>query len=506
MTTKRPSPLPKILLIVALAAVLAVGGAFGWCSFNSAQARKAAEANDFDAAHAYCAKDFLSGSKTALEIKQAEGNYYMDQRIYAKAIEIFREVGPQDRLLEAQQLYGKKLMADRKYEAAMELFASMGDQGKAQWEEAAVGHARNLINQGKFEEVEALLGQIANLEAAGDIVSKLNVRKFMALNQEFYDIWSSGNYMDIIEFEGYPQMKQLMASITDREFLTDWEYSFFVEQYAADCILEKNFETAIEFFGYSDSEYDRPYADVLRCLLDQDFAGALAILESMEYTNLSYTLDMSWPQIFAHVSGLEKDENDLNSLLTFQSIHMLINQADSHNYAEWAYGFVGGEHMGPVEKNQYTFPVEDLDALYAQCGSDPKGKVLILRAQKNYPQDGKTNYAVELGMMDDLDKDLYPMNLSEVQYILMLDYDFFNAGNYVRTLSFGDNKTTDTFAFLRIKGRVVLTELGQKKAIYTSPWANGEGEPDVWGAEVYQTSKAPDLTQPLITAVEKISQ
>ena len=129
---------------------------------------------------------------------------------------------------------------------------------------------------------------------------------------------------------------------------------------------------------------------------------------------------------------------------------------------------------------------------------------MILRSQKNFPRDGKTYYAVELWRMDDLYADLYPADLSEVEYIIMVEYDYTDAGKYRRTFSSGDNSIEDIFDFLRFKGRVVLTQLSNGKALFTSPWVNGTGEADVFGSEVWQGSNLPDLGKHMVSAVEKL--
>lgn len=502
METKKKG-FPKIILIILVAVAVIAGGVFGWCGIQSSRMEQALANKDFDTAIACCQNNFLAGDEALREIKYAQGMHYLDQRLYTHAITVFTEIGAQEELAQAIELQGKKFMNDRDYVEAMEFFAGLGEAGAEQWQQAAAGHIRDLMNQGKFDDAEALLPRITDPELSADLVSRLNTRKFMDLNEEYWDTITK-EYIDMVEFEKYPEMKALVENITDRGFLSDWDYNDFTAQYAADCILEKDFETAIEFFGYSTNQYDLPYADVLRCLLDQDFDGALEILDSMEYTNLRYDLDMSWSEIFAFVAGLEKDEDDLGSILLHKYIDLRCTQSDNYNFSDWAHGFAGGEPIGPIEKSQNVFPVEDPEALYAQCGTDPQGKVLILRTQRNYPQDGTIHYSVETYLMGQLPQELYPKDLSQVQYVILLDYDFFNAGNYVRTFTYGDDKQTDTFAFLRVKGRISVTDLTNDKTLFTSPWVNGTGEADVWGAEVFQVSNKPDLTDHFITAVEKI--
>lgn len=505
VTKKKASPVRLVLILVVIAALIA-GGIFGFCAIQDSNAKKALAENDFDTAIACYERNFLSGDEKILEARMSQGHFYIDQQQYQEAADIFEALGAQAERTEALLLQGKQLTADRKYDEAMELLASLGEAGADAWQEAAVKQIEARMIQGKFDDAEALVVKLTDAELAAEFTSKLNLKKFQKANKNY----RNGDYMPIEEFEQYPMMKELIATITDRDFLKDWDYNDFNARYAADCILEKDFETAIEFFNYCDSKYDRPYAEIIQLLLDKDLDGAMAILETMEYTNLKYDLDMSWPEIFAFVSGVEKNENDLNSLLTFQNIQLRLNQGEKYTFEAWAqeHGEYSSnstpKYVGPVEKSQYSFPVEDLDALYEQCGTNPQGKVLILRSQKNYPRDGKTYYAVELWRMEYLYADLYPADLSEVEYIIMVDYDFSNAGKYKRTFTMGDKSTEDVFDFLRFKGRVTLIQLSDSKKLFTSPWVNGTGEADVFGAEVWQGSNLPDVGKHMVTAVEKL--
>ena len=144
--------------------------------------------------------------------------------------------------------------------------------------------------------------------------------------------------------------------------------------------------------------------------------------------------------------------------------------------------------------------VEDLEALKSQCGTDPQGKVLLLRSQTDRPKNGKTYYAVNLYGMGELYADLTPASLSQVEYLIIMHHDYDNAGKYKRTV-FGQ---TDIFDFLRFKGRVELIHVTDNKTLFTSAWVKGTGEADLWGPEVWQGSNLPKLGTHVITAIEKI--
>lgn len=309
----------------------------------------------------------------------------------------------------------------------------------------------------------------------------------------------------------YETMKELLPSIKDRSILTDWDYNDFNYAYAVDCIRAGDYQTAMEFFGYCAFEDDRLYVGIIEKLVAGDLDGAIDALKAKEFRNLDYDLDMTWPEIICMVSGVKENMSELDQMLLDEYLArcMWTTQPsfteDSLVFGESS-AWMADSYVGEITDTEYYPPVENLNSLKSQCGSEANGKVLIVRSQKSYPQ-GSTYYAIDLNAMEYLGYDLYPASLSEVEYIIVANYDYTVAGQYKQTFSMGENSVEEYFSFLRMKGQVQLLNVLSGATIQQSQWVQGTGEVEAHFSDLpYQCSNMPETGVHIISAVEKVRQ
>ena len=76
------------------------------------------------------------------------------------------------------------------------------------------------------------------------------------------------------------------------------------------------------------------------------------------------------------------------------------------------------------------FVISNLNSLYEQCGKNPNGKILIIVQRHTY-SGRATSQAILWNLMRLLPGDYYPSSLDEVEYIVLVDYDYRKEGNYM---------------------------------------------------------------------------
>lgn len=311
--------------------------------------------------------------------------------------------------------------------------------------------------------------------------------------------------------EDFETMKRLLPTIKDRSILKEWEYNDFNYAYATDCVRAGDYETAIEFFDYCAFDGHKIHATIFRQLLDGDIDGAIETKMAYGFTTLESDLDMKWSDIICQVRGITKDENDLNYLLLDEYLtrRMWINQP-SFTEKSLVFGepsnWEAEGYVSELKASEYYFPVSNLNTLYSQCGSEANGKVLILRAQKSYPA-GTMHYAVDLLTMDYLSYDLYPASLSEVEYVIIANYDYVNEGQYRQTFSSNSNSVVSYFFFLRMTGRVQLINARTQAVIQQSSKITGTGEVQAhFSDDAFQCSNMPETGADIIKLVEKVRE
>ena len=364
-----------------------------------------------------------------------------------------------------------------------------GVEGQPQTAEVAIEPGQDVLIYAEDLTAPTALYNLEELELTGEVVDDPFWEAAMA--------------------EDYETMKELLPTIEDRSILMSWDYNDFNRQYAIEAIRNGDYETAIEFFGYCMSESDQQHANIFRLLVDGNTEEAIDAMIELGFSRVESELDMTWAEIICMVTGIDLDSPGLDSLFTKEYLtrRMWNNQP---YFTENSLVF--GEHstwtsegyIGEITGNDFLIPVEDIDELYSQCGSEPNGKILILRTQQSFPKD-TTHYAVDLSVMNYLSYDLYPASLSEVEYIIEVNYDYTNEAEYKQTFTMGDNDQISYFYFLRMEGLVKLIDAKTGETIKKYPLVKGIGEAQAHFSELnYQCSDMPETGVHIIEAVEMI--
>ena len=494
MNTK---PKKEINLLAVIGAVLAVvvlvAGIFIWCGHNSKMAKKALAEKDFDAAIAYCEKDFISGSKLLPEIRYEQACELYNAGDYAASGDIFLEVGATEDWEDAQYMVGLMHLQQGQTQAAMEAFESIGEKGFDMWLETKCLLAYERYHNEDAEGALAILEPLAEHAVIDEALTELRIR---ILRNAVYD-------------EDIATVERCIAELGDKIDLTDEDFNSVNRFLGEEALRSRDYAAAISHFARCTESPDKDYAEVFRLLQEKKITAAAQLVGSLDGATLPFRLDSSWITLFREVTGGDPKANMedwlldtcVQKLLSYDEAYVMEN-----TYMQFGeLSFMDAEdYIGPTEDSDKAWAVSDIAALYKKCGTDPKGKVLILRKQYSYPK-GETYYAVDKWLMGYLYSDLFPSDLSEVEYILTVTYDYANAGAYIRTTTVGSNTTSENVTFLRTKAMVELVHLTDNKSIHKSQWIQGGNAPSAYsGEDKWISGTMPEPADQIIAAINKI--
>lgn len=494
MNTK---PKKEVNLLAVIGAVLAlvviVAGIFIWCGHNNKMAKKAWADKDFETAIEYCGKDFISGKKLIPEIRYDQACELFNSEKYLEAAEIFQEVGATEDWQDAQYMYGLTMMFEGNYQEALTAFENSGEQGFASWLEVKCSMAYDLYFDEDTEGAIAILEPLAEHDVVDEALTELMT---WALKDAVWDEDAAAVERWITALDGKINLKH-------KDFNS---VNYFRGQEA---LRSKDYTAAIGHFELCTESPDKDYAKVFRLLQSGKIMEAAELVGSLKGATLPFALDSSWITIFREAVGGDP-ENNMEDWMKDTAIQKLLSYDEGYvmeptymTFGDWSYMDAEG-YVGPIDEDEDAWAVEDLDALYAKCGTDPKGKVLILRKQYSYPK-GETYYAVDSWLMGFLYPEQFPSDLSEVEYIMTVTYDYGNAGSYIRTSSFGGNTKKEYVTFLRTKAMVEMIHLPDKKSVFKSQWIQGGNQPAALsGEDNWISGTMPEPAEQIIAAVEKI--
>ena len=494
MNTK---PKKEINLLAVVGAVLAVvvlvAGIFIWCGHNSKMAKKAMAEKDFEAAIAYCEKDFISGSKLIPEIRYEQACELYNAGEYEASAEIFLELGATADWEDAQYMLGLTMLQQGRTQEAVAAFENSGEQGFDMWLESKSLLAYELYFDGDTQGAIAMLEPLAEHKVIDKTLTDLKISA----------IWDAVHDKDSATVERY------IAELGSRLKLNQKEYNGINYFRGVEALRSKDYKAAVEHFERCTDTTDKEYGRVFRMLQANKIMDAAQLVGSLNGATLPFELDSSWIKIFREFTG-GNPETNMEDWLTDTAVQKLLSYDKEYvmtnTYMQFGdLSFMEAEdYIGAIEDDDKAWAVSDIDALRAKCGTDPKGKVLILRKQYSYPK-GETYYAVDKWLMGYLYPELFPGDLSEVEYILTVTYDYGNAGSYIRTTTFGSNTTKEYVTFLRTKAMVELVHLTDNKTVHKSQWIQGGNEPSAYsGEDKWISGNMPEPADQIITAIEKL--
>ena len=148
-----------------------------------------------------------------------------------------------------------------------------------------------------------------------------------------------------------------------------------------------------------------------------------------------------------------------------------------------------------------TIVVDSRESIISMCGSNPNGKILIITENMGYSVSSPTKYcAIDLEAMSFLPEKYYPDSLDEVEYVIILEFNYKIDGTYWGS---GGSKGIQESAVLS------LYQLPKNRRLYTSGKKTGPSSP--FTITVYNgiyhscySGGKPDILQYASKAFEKI--
>ena len=142
------------------------------------------------------------------------------------------------------------------------------------------------------------------------------------------------------------------------------------------------------------------------------------------------------------------------------------------------------------------FVISDLKTLYDQCGKKPTGKILIV-AQRHTYSDRETTQAILMNLMRLLPGEYYPASLDEVEFIVLVDYDYLKEGNYMFV----------TVA-LQEYAEVTVIRATDMQELYSSQRIDGNSAPSSFSYSgtppTWKSGNAPNMGEEIHSAISSI--
>lgn len=399
----------------------------------------------------YCLVNHFTGAE-----KLAEGDYEGAISAYEKDF-LFSSSALVEARVEANMLAGEEAFSQQDYEKAMDLFASAGDAGKERWADAAYEQCAALLKSDGSDEALKFMDRISD-EADGqtqiDAAYSLIARKFYSSKQDYQR-----------SKEVYEKCVNDPAAKVNAEILGE----LLAGNYLPAAVLV---DTSIisERTDLSRDEWARAFKYVIDPIHAEDI--------STEFSERSIMNVVAVENLVGQ--GLDTRE-------------AVIQIASNMNMDLHSAGY-----RQPGGQTQYVDSADELNEIYAQCGTAPSGKILIAAQAQTYAREyGPTSYIL-WDLMRQLPQENYPCSLDEVEYIVQLDYDFQRVGVY-----------TNGAAALREYATVEVFRAADMEQLYKSERVNGDEPEDqalfIVGRDVdYLSGGAPNMGEEIYSAISWI--
>lgn len=442
----------KLLIPVVSASVIAII-VLTWCLVNHSNGGKRLAEGNYEAAIAAYNRDFLfSGS----------------QRI------------------EAALLAGEHAFSQHEYSEAAYYFRSAGDAGKERWSDSLYEQAKHLISDKKFDEAIKVLSEISSEIRAQEQIGLATLE----IAQQQFD---EGNYVEAIQTASGIQNTKY-ADVT--AFL-DKTYHTIGNDYFAD----GRYQDARE--AYEKCERDpeaHVNAEILKGLVEHDYYSA-AIRADSSLNNKETDLSREqWLTAFESFIG-HPNMTDIDMALKSEAARVIVSGKvafESASVIDAFRDYAPHEAMiGSYETStEGLYVVDDLSALYAKCAQNPNGKVLII-AQRHSYSDGNQTQAILFDLMRLLPSECYPASLDEVEYVVVINYDYEKEGSYMYV-----TVALKEYADITVYQASDMRQLYKSKIIYGASAPSSfsyYGTPPAW-----KSGKAPNMGEEIHTAISSI--
>ncbi len=424
----------------------------------------------------WCLINHSNGSK-----RMAEGNYAAAVSAYKKD---FLFSGTQR--TEAALLAGEAAYSAQDYSGAIDFFAAAGAAGKERWADAVYEQALVLIKNGEPDNAIKLLNQISSESRAQE---QIGVASLAKAKQQYADgeVDTAIRTARGIENTKYADATAFLDMVyhnTGNELFAGKDYQGAKEAYER---CEKDSEAKIN-------------AEILKKLTEKDYYQA-AILANTSIINGRTDLSRKeWAEAFESFIGAPST-TDLSKALAGEAAKALVagNSAFGSSTVRDSFsneapkGSMIGSYKSSTEDE---FVISDLTSLYDQCGINPTGKILII-AQRHTYSDRETTQAILLNLMRLLPGDSYPSSLDEVEYVVLVDYDYRKEGNYMFV----------TVA-LQEYAEVTVFRATDMQRLYSSPRIDGNSAPSSFSYSgtppTWKSGNAPNMGEEIHSALSSI--
>jgi tetratricopeptide (TPR) repeat protein len=199
------------------------------------------------------------------------------------------------------------------------------------------------------------------------------------------------------------------------------------------------------FKKVTDSKIANTFVTALQKIDARDYTEAMELLDQLHKTNPTYQyaygeevpFSCPWDAWEAIIRSELESAYSLSYRLDVEKAALYLTTRQWETKQTTA--ALSGIQLSDITVQRNGSSLEDLNAdtsieitdtlndLYKQCGTDPQGKILVLRKAKELYDESLT---IALEMMQQLPYEYFPEDLSQVEYIILLDYSFWKTGYY----------------------------------------------------------------------------
>ena len=423
-----------------------------------------------------------------------------EQGNYALAADYFRNSGSSDRELanESAVRAGESFYRNGDYESALKYYQLAGKQA-----EDNVGLCRGWLasEEGDYETAIELF-----------MVCEPSTERSRGLDEAYYqkgrELVEKGQELAEDEWfeEAQEQFEEALSVLSQisapasRIRLEDWAHLLRGKMN----FREGEYQAAKSDFAQCVSDEEgKTYAEILSGIDNgQCYLSAVRAYTTTWHFSGSFS-DEEWLDAFEALIGT-KDRSDLSRRLDEEAALLYLESHTDYNRNEEKlldqlnslYRLADDLGTENFTFDRY-FIVPSIDEVVSACGADPQGKVLILQERHVFPN-RESRYFVMLDQMKALPDEYYPHSLDEVEYVLLLTFDYQNDGNYIGAKTVG----------IRLSGNVKLFSMPSNRKLYDSGTIKGDSSPGtIWysgEAPDYRDGGAPELNSQLEKALNMI--
>ena len=410
--------LPAVLSVAAVLALI-----LGWCLMNHMNGGKRMEEADYEGAFETYGNDFLFSSQQRLDAAMQAGEAAFSAGDYPKAMDYFR---------------------------------AAWDAGRARRADAVYEQARLLIREGENEEAIRLLEEISQETRAQEQIglASLNIAR-----RQF----AEGDTEAAI---------QMAKEIRNTEYAD--VVSFLDEVYhkvGKDLFSAKDYRGAMEAYVHCEKDLQgRTNASILFALLEEGpYSAALLVDDAVGKGETDLTRTQWMTAINAFIG--KPDSTDLKRTLEGEAARIIVAGSSSFGDGASLTAFQENAPKGPMV-GSYTkstddeYVVQSLAYLLERSGASPDGKILIVAQRRSY-SDKETSCAILLSLMRLLPEQYFPISLAEVEYLVVVDYDYQVDGSYMLSSTKG----------LQESAQVRVLHATDGEALYESETIKGSHSP-----------------------------